>query len=63
MAELKTPSSEPRTATKPIRVVCQNCNLVDPHTLVRYPDGKPVQVEKITPWLQMQIDAGLMLSI
>lgn len=40
--------------------VVTTCNLLEPYLLVRFPAATPVEVEKVTNWMQCQIDAGLM---
>lgn len=56
MEPISTPKSK-----KPevITLVARNCDLLDPFTLVWFKDNKPVEVSKISKWVQMQIDAGL----
>lgn len=50
--------------TQVLRVVATKSDLVDPYnTAIRYPKGKPVVVETVHTWLQMQIDAGLMTKL
>lgn len=48
------------TPAEPIKLVAVNCNLIEPHELIRFLDGRPKEVARITKWMQAQIDAGLL---
>lgn len=41
-------------------LVARNCNLLEPFAMIWFKDGKPVEVAQITPWMQIQIKAGLL---
>ena len=51
----------PRPKPKnPPKLVAIGCDLLEPFDQIWFRDGQPKEVVRISPWLQMQIDAGLM---
>jgi hypothetical protein len=54
------PLLKPRPTPEPLQVIALQGDLVEPFDLTRFPHTRPVKVAEISPWLQMQIDAGLM---
>ena len=50
----KTPESP-----KPTKLVAIDCDLLEPFDLIWFRNGQPKEVVRISPWLQMQIDACL----
>lgn len=59
-AQIKKPEVKSQELVK---VVARGCNLYDPIDNVWYKDGQVVSVEKITSWLKLQMDAGLVRRI
>jgi hypothetical protein len=47
----------------PVTLVAVNCDLLEPHLLTWFRNGTPVEVVRITPWMQAQIEAGLMQKV
>ena len=57
---------EPKKGSTPKSILIQNNGtnpIADPYTSVQYAPGKPVEVPRISTWLQYQIDAGLFIKI
>jgi len=65
MAENTNPAALAEKKTKaPVQIRLQATHdLLEPFNLIRFPAGVPVTVEKITGWMQSQIDAGLMMQV
>jgi hypothetical protein len=65
MAEDTTPATTPEKKAKAPAVIRLQAShdLLEPFNLIRFPSGVPVTVDKITGWMQSQIDAGLMIRI
>lgn len=63
LSKLPKPKVSPKSdapSPQPPRLVALGCDLLEPFDQIWFRDGQPKEVVRISPWLQMQIDAGLM---
>lgn len=54
-----------RPSTKPaeevgIVLTAVGCSILEPHQLIWFLEGRPVEVQSISKWMQSQIEAGLL---
>ena len=50
---------EPATVT----LAAVECDLLEPHLLTWFRNNTPVEVVRITPWMQAQLEAGLLKKL
>ena len=54
---------KPKEATPAPITVVTTCNLYEPYAEIRFTAALPVEVSEITPWMESQIEAGIMQVI
>lgn len=57
----KTTRPSPKLAEESTIVLTAiGCSILEPHQLIWFLEGRPVEVQSISKWMQSQIEAGLL---
>lgn len=55
--------AKPKPEPEKILIIAIGCKIMEPFTYTWFQEGIPVEVPAITPWMQMQIDVGLLVQV